>query len=222
MLPSIARVRVEAARDRVIVLEEVNLPRGDWQSGGLDLYAAFGAPGVPVAVDARLVEVPLGALESKPDDAGEPVAVDPAVHHVASAQLLLGRPQMAGVVVHLKEAQLGAVYGSAEIAALRIRSLLTPPAADAGGARDVVVRLGIRGGSPLTLGRVQLASLESQPWITRAEARLCGPEADAAWPLAMTLLPRPAVAPSPAPAIAPAMALRHASDDLCIRWWAPP
>jgi hypothetical protein len=23
------------------------------------------------------------------------------------------------------------------------------------------------------------------------------------------------------PAIAPPMAVRHASDDLCVRWWAP-
>jgi hypothetical protein len=70
MLPSIARVRVEAARDRVVVLEEVNLPRGDWQSGGLDLFVAFGAPGTPVAVDAKLAPVPVGAVESRPDDPG--------------------------------------------------------------------------------------------------------------------------------------------------------
>ena len=77
MLPSVARVRIEAARDRVVLLEEVNLPRGDWRSGGLDLFVAFGAPGTPVAVDARLTPVPVGAQESRPDDPGEPAAVEP-------------------------------------------------------------------------------------------------------------------------------------------------
>src|SRR5580693_3798520 len=54
MLPSVARVRVEAACDRLLVMEDVNLPRGDWVSGGLDLYVAFGAPGVPIAMDAQI------------------------------------------------------------------------------------------------------------------------------------------------------------------------
>ena len=54
MLPSVARVRVEVARERVVVEEEVALPRGAWSSGGLDLHAAFGAPGTPTAVDAQI------------------------------------------------------------------------------------------------------------------------------------------------------------------------
>jgi hypothetical protein len=242
MLPSVARVRIEAARDRVVVVEEVNLPRGDWRSGGLDLYVAFGAPGPPVAIDARLVAVTVDPLESRtdtappgsqgrgqhPEDSGDALTVEPAVRRMPSAQLLLGRPQMAGVVVRVKEADLRRAYASSELAALRIRSLLPPPAADSRGARDVVVRLGIAGDLPLTLGRVHVVSLEGKQWITHAEASLCGPEAEA-WPLAVTLIPRAERAaeaesetigaPSVGP-IAPAMAVRHASDDLCIRWWA--
>ena len=222
MLPSVARVRVEAAHDRVIVTEEVSLPRGDWTTGGLDLYAAFGAPGTPIAVDARLVPAPAGAVEARPEDAGEPVTVEPAIRHTPASTLLLGRPSMAGVVVHVKEAQLRQAYALSDVAALRVRSLLAPPAADASGARDVVVRLGIQGAQPLTLGRVQVASLEQGPWITRAEAKLCGPDADA-WPLSVTLTPKPAdPPPAPSVTIAPPMAVRHASDDLCVRWWASP
>ena len=41
---------------------------------------------------------------------------------------------------------------------LRVRSLLVAPAADATGARDVVVRLGVADGLPLTLGRMQVGS----------------------------------------------------------------
>ena len=222
MLPSIARVRVEAARDHVTLLEEVNLPRGDWQAGGLDLYVAFGAPGTPSAVDARLVPVPIGATEARTDDAGEPVTVEPVIRHTPSSQPLLGRPSMAGVVLHVKDAQLRHAYALSDVVALRVRSLLMPPAAEAGGVRDVVVRLGIAGAAPLTLGKVQVVSVEPTPWITRAEAALCGPEADP-WPLSLTLSPKPADPPPfPRPTIAPSMAVRHASDDLCIRWWAPP
>ena len=221
MLPSIARVRIEAARDRVVVVEEVTLPRGDWQAGGMDLYAAFGAPGTPVAVDARLVPVPDGQTESRLEDAGEQVAVEPAIRHTPSSRLLLGRPSMAGVVLHVRGAALSGAFAAGDTAALRIRSLLAPPAADAGGARDVVVRLGIDGALPLTLSKVQVVSAEPAPWITRAEAKLCGPEADP-FPLSVTLLPRPPDAPawSP-PTLAPSLATRHASDDLCVRWWAP-
>jgi hypothetical protein len=222
MLPSVARVRVEAARDRVVLLEEVNLPRGDWQSGGLDLFVAFGAPGTPVAVDAKLAPVPVGAAESRPDDPGEPVPVEPVLRHTPASQPLLGRPTMAGVVVHVKDAQLRHAYALSDTVALRVRSLLSSPAADATGARDVVVRLGFAAGQPIALEKVQVVSVEPKPWITRAEASLCGPEADP-WPLSLTLLPHPTDAPAPtARTIAPPMAVRHASDDLCIRWWATP
>jgi hypothetical protein len=171
------------------------------------------------------VVVPPGADESRPEDAGDPVSVEPAVRHTASSQLLLGRPQMAGVVVRVKDADLRRLFGASDIAALRLRSLLAPPAADTGGQREVVVRLGIAGSVALTLGRVEIVSLEPQRWIRAAEASLCGPDADA-WPLTIALQPKPPVDPAraapiaaPAP-LAPAMALRHPTDDLCIRWWA--
>jgi len=222
MLPSVARVRIEAGRDRVVVVEEINLPRGDWQSGSLDPYIAFGEPGTPLAVDAHLVAVPRGAAESRPEEAGVPIGVDPAIRWVPSAQLLLGRAQMAGVVVHVKAAELRRVYQTSDVAALRIRSLLSPPAVDTKGVREVVVRLGIQGGLPLTLGSILLVSAEPRHRITRAEATLCGPEADP-WPLALALLPKPDDSPPlVTPFIAPPMAVRHSTDDLCVRWWAAP
>lgn len=220
MLPSVARVRIEAARDRVVVVEDVSLPRDEWQSGGLDLYVAFGEPGTPLAVDAHLVPVAPDATEARAEDVGEPVTVEPDVHHTPSTQLLLGRPTMAGVAIRVSEGALRRAYETSDRATLRIRSLLAPPAADASGGRDVVVRLGVDGARPLTLDRVQVVSTEAQPWITRAEAHLCGPEADP-WPLAVSILPKPAAPTRPwPPPIVPAMAVRHSSDDLCVRWWA--
>ena len=219
LLPRVGRVRVEAARDRVVVVEDVILPRGDWESGGLDLYVAFGAPGTPTAIDARLVTPQAGGLDAHPEESGDPVVLEPSPHRNAGAQPLLGKPQMAGVVAHVKEAQLRRAYAAGEVAVLRLRSLLVAPAADATGARDVVVRLGAPGGLPITLGRIQVASLEPQPWITRAEATLCGPEASPL-PLGVTVVGKAGDAPPPSRgAVAPEFALRHASDDLCIRWW---
>jgi hypothetical protein len=219
MLPSVSRVRVEVAPDHVVQTEEVSLPRGDWRSGSLDLYVAFGSPGTPSAVDARLVVVPEGASEARWEDAGEPVGVEPATRQGSGSQLLLGRPAMAGFVVRLKDADLRRAYASGDLAALRLRSLLGPPATDADGARGVVVRLGIHGGTPLALGRVQVVSADSSVHVARAEAHLCGPEADP-WPLAVSILPRPsAEVRPPTPPIAPLMAVRHSTDDLCVRWW---
>jgi hypothetical protein len=222
MLPNLGRVRVEVAREHVTVVEEIHLPRGDWQRGGLDLYVAFGSPGMPVAVDARLVAAAPGTTELRPEDAGDALSVEPAVHQSPSAQLLLGPPNMAGVVVHVKDAELRRTYATAEVAGVRLRSLLAAPAADATGERAIVVRLGVAGGLPITLGRVQVVSLEPASWIERAEATLCGPDAEIR-PLALSILPKAAAPQAPGgsvqPPIAPAMAVRHASDDLCIRWW---
>jgi hypothetical protein len=222
MLASVPRVRVEVAHDRLIVLEEIDLPRGDWTSGGLDLYVAFGAPGVPIAVDARVVAVVPGTDETTLGEHGDPAIVEPRPRRPFAVRPLLGKSQMAGVVVHVRDAQLREIYENNGSAGLRIRSLLPAPAMDSTGAHDVVVRLGTSGGLPLTLGRIQVVSLGPELAITRAEANLCGPEADE-WPLAVTVLPKEtksASFPSTAP-IAPAAAVRHASDDLCIRWWAP-
>lgn len=221
MLPIVTRVRIEAARDRVVVVEELALPRGDWSAGSLDLYAAFGEPGAPLAVDAHLVAVPAGQLESRLEDAGEALSTTVATRHTPSSTLLLGKANMAGVVIHARDAQLRAVYASSDVAAVRIRTLLAPPLADSSGQRDVVVRLGVHGGLPLALGKVQIVSLESPGWITRAEATLCGPDADP-HPLTVAVLPRASGTPSWIPTVAPVLATRHDTDDLCVRWWASP
>lgn len=223
MLPRVARVRVEPARDRIVVVEDVQLPRGEWQSGSLDLYIAFGSPGTPMAIDARLIVPSSAGVDSRPEDRGDSVPLDDAPRRPPGAQPLLGKPQMAGVIAHVKESQLRRAYAVADGAVLRVRTLLVAPAADPTGARDAVVRLGVSDGQPLTLGRIQVGSLEGQPWITHAEAFLCGPEA-VSLPLTVAMLDRAPDAPkSPSNStIAPEFAVRHASDDLCVRWWGLP
>jgi hypothetical protein len=223
MLPRVGCVRVEAAHDRVIVTEEITLPRGDWQSGGVDVFVAFGAPGTPVAFDAHLVPPGGGDAAAPADEEGEAVSAEPAVRRDGAAQVLVGPPRMAGMLVRVKEAQLRRAFARGDATTLRLRSLLLPPATAQDGARDVVVRVGTAEGAPLTIERIELRPLDARGRTIRAEASLCGAEADA-WPLTVNVATtgrRPGAPPpaSPKPTIAPELAVRHASDDLCIRWW---
>lgn len=219
MLPSIARVRLEVLENKLVVVEEVNLPRGDWRSETLNFYVAFGAPGTPRALDAQLLPIGDGLLESDDAATGDALTFDPAPRRPASAYALLGRESMAGVVVHIKREAFEKALKPGNMAALRIRTALDLPDEDAEGGRSVVVRLGSSRGSPLTLGRVSLVAKPGSLSPARAEAHLCGPDADRT-PLAIALTPKPSSAPQhPAP-IAPVLAVRHASDDLCVRFWA--
>ncbi len=216
-LPSLPRIRIEATRDRVLVVHEINLPRGEWQTGDVELYVAFGAPGAPLAVDARLYafdwEVDL------PDSAYEAIRLDRAPRRPPSAHALLGPSEMAGVVLHVREAAFRRAITPTGTARIQVRTLLDLPAEDARSGREIVARLGVREGEPLALGRLEVVSLDPEPWVVRAEARLCGPDADP-YPLAIKIAPAPAPRPEAPPfPIAPALAVRHATDDLCVRFW---
>jgi len=221
MLPSIARVRIELVKSAVVVIQEIDLPRGEWKGEAFDVYVAFGAPGAPRAIDAHLVPVGDGELEPEEEDAGEPLALERAPRRPPSAQPLLGRDTMAGVVVHLKKDALTRALAAGNMAALRLRTVLEIPEEDPAGARSVLVRLGASRGTPLTLGRLSITAKPGALAASRAEARLCGPEADPT-PLAIARLPRMAGATGTPGAIAPVLAVRHASDDLCVRYWLGP
>ncbi len=209
MLPSVGRVKIVVQGGSLVVIEEVTLPRGEWKNEPLDFHVAFGAPGAPKAIDAHLVPIGDGALEADDDDAGEVVPFDRVPRRPPTAHPLLGRDQMAGVVVHLRREALAAAFAPGNMAALRIRTALDLPDLDPQGGRSVLVRLGASRGTPLTLGRIVVA-----PPVSRVEARLCGPEADP-HPLAVS----PRSAGGGERPIAPVLAVRHASDDLCVRLW---
>ncbi|MEO8877509.1 MAG: hypothetical protein ABI461_18080 [Polyangiaceae bacterium] len=221
-LPSVPRVRLDVTADHVVVTQEVNLPRGEWAGGDLDLFVAFGAPGLPIGIDATLVALADGAIESNPKDVGEPIPLDRAAHRPSHASLLLGSPRMAGVVLHVKEPAFRRATSPGKMAAIRIRSLLRLPEKDAFGGREVIVRLGLDDTSPLTLGRLQIAI--DGLFVHRVEAHFCGPDADD-YPLSIATLSKltPLVdLPTDIdlrPPAAPVLAVRHASDNLCIRMW---
>jgi hypothetical protein len=218
-LPVLARVRAEVARDHVTVLQDVDLARGDWRSGDLDVYVAFGAPGMPLALDARLYAVGQATGDLGLHDIGEPIPFDPAPRKPRGALLLLGPPQMAGAVLHLREAAFRRAVSPAGAARIRIRTLLDLPAEDARSGREIVIRLGVHGGVPLSISAIEVVANEPAGGLTRAEARLCGPDADL-YPLAVTILPAPVNVPVSRPRpVAPSLAVRHASDELCLRFW---
>lgn len=215
MLPSIARVKVTHHGGRAFsIVHDINLPRGDWKGEPLRFHVAFGAPG-PRAIDAHLVPVADGAVEADEDDAGEVLATERVPRRPANAHALLGRETMAGIVVSIKPDQLTKALAKGSMASLRIRALVEATEPDASGASSLVVRLGASRGTPLTLGRIVAVAAPSLPPLARASATLCGPDADT-HPLAVGKAPRD---PNEAAPIAPVLAVRHASDDLCLRVW---
>ena len=216
--PTLPRIHIEAARDHVLVAEDILLGRGAWTSGDIDAFVAFGTPGLPRAIDARLSPAIDG---DDPETAPfEPIPMERAFHRPAGARLLLGTSNMAGAVLHLREAAFRRATSASGVARIRLRTLMDLPAVDARGGHELLVRLGSFEGEPYGLGALDLSSLESPSWLVRAEAHLCGTEADP-YPLAIQLSPPPASPSSPTlpSPIAPGMSVRHATDDLCVRFW---
>ncbi len=216
--PTLPLTRVEVARDHVLIVQDVLLRRGEWTGGDLDAFVAFGAPGLPRALDARLSPA---TEDDEVAEVGhdEPISVDRAFRRPAGARLLLGTSTMAGAVLHLREASFARATRQTGLARLRIRTLLDAPRPDARTGREVVVRLGTHAGEPDALGTIEVVADDSRPWVARAEARLCGPDADP-YPLAVRLLPEAAgQLPMTPPPIAPVSSVRHATDALCVRFW---
>jgi hypothetical protein len=213
-LPSVSRVRLTTYGKMLSVTTEANLPRGDWAGEPLQFHVAFGAPG-PRAIDAHLVPIGDGELEAEEEEKGETLQTERVPRRPSNAHPLLGQGTMAGIVVHLPAAVLTKAFARGNMAALRIRSLVEPTE-DATGALSAVVRLGASRGTPLTLGRITATAPEGAN--LRAEAKLCGPEADAE-ALAVEAIPKSGERRN---GIAPVLAVRHASDDLCVRLWLGP
>jgi hypothetical protein len=222
MLPSVGRVTLELRGDQIVVTEDIALPRGDYKSGDLELYVAFGAPGVPQAVDAHLLPVEDGELGADPSGAGDRLTVDFVPHAPVSANALVGSASMAGFVVHLREATFVKALAPGNMAMLRIRSLLAMPALDHAGSRSVIVRLGAPTKEPMPIGRIEIDPKKSS--LEAATAQLCGPDAESypltVWKLGAT--PVRMESKEPRAPIAPVLAVRHATDSLCLTFKSKP
>ena len=221
--PTFPLIRIEAAHDHLLILEDISLGRGEWTGGDLDLFVAFGAPGLPRAIDARLYAEIHGTETTRAATPMpfEPVRVERAYRRPPNARLLLGSSGMAGAVLHVRDAAFRHATQASGFARIRDRTLLDPPTKDARTGREVVIRLGSHQGEPDALSALEIASDEAKPWVTRAEAHLCGPSADP-HPLDIRLDDAGSARsgePSSFLVIAPVLSVRHATDDLCVRFW---
>jgi hypothetical protein len=216
-LPVVARIRVDVAKDRVLVVHEIVMSRGTWAGGDIDVFVAFG-PTLPRALDAHLLAVAPNASAPDPNDIGEPLPHETAAHRPSHAHPLLGRSAMAGEVLHIREpAFRRATAGSGQLA-IRIRQVLAPPASDAQHAHEIVVRLGMESGPPLAVRHIELSTPESGGWLGSASAQLCGPSADP-YSIGFSIAPR-GIGLVPM-AVDPTSTTRRTTDDLCVRYVTP-
>ena len=214
-LPVITRIHLDVSKDAVVVLEELTIARGDGVAGDVDAFVAFGGPGAPRAFDAHLLAS--DASGADPADVGALAPSERAARRPATARLLVGRETSAGELVHLREAALRRAFARSGFATVRLRALLGPIEPDAGGFREVLVRLGTFGPTPLSIGRIEIATLDGRPLSAPSEAHLCG---DAADPYPMLVqdpigTAKPVAYPRPT---FPELVTRHSTDDLCVRF----
>lgn len=205
----IARVIVEARRDRVRTTTVLTLPGLPAAARRLTLFASYGEPGPPLALDAELVPTPAGYL-SAPDAAqGEKVPVHFRPTAPGASAVIAGSRRMAGSVVEIPRAGLGRALGPSGSATLRLEAVraMPPPAAD--GSRELLVRLGTQNGRPLVLGSVEVRGEH----VTKKSARLCARKG-ADVPLAV--MP---VTDHDASLTPPPLAKRTPEGALCIRLW---
>jgi len=215
-LPVIARVRLDVTKDRVLVTHEIVMSRGDFSGGDLDLWTSFG-PTMPRAYDARLLSVPPNASAPVAGDQGEPIPIDKAAHRPAHVHTLLGRSSMVGAVLHVREPAFRRAIAASNVLALRIRQVLPVAPPDAEGTREIVVRLGMESGTPLTVLGIDFSTSEPAGWLTTISAQLCGPNAD---PYVIGFDTAPRGTEHTPMRIDPSAATRRATDDLCIRYVA--
>jgi len=216
-LPVVAQLHVDVEKDRVVVTHEIVMARGEWSGGDVDLWISFG-PTMPRALDARLLAVRANATAPDPADAGEPIAHDALARRPSRAYALIGRSTMAGVVLHVREPAFRRATAASGVLALRVRQVLAPPTPDAQNARELVVRLGMESGPPLTVRRIAMTTSEPDGFITQASAQFCGPNAD---PYDVGFHVAPRGARTTPGAIDPTAATRRSTDDLCVRYVTP-
>lgn len=213
----VGRVRLELTKRQALVALDVSLARGASAKEGdeTDLFFAFGAPGAPRAVEAWLVPIAAGALEPAAGEKGVPLAWSYARKRPVTAAPVLGRPSMAGVVVHVPDAPFARALAPGGMATLRLRSVAALPTPTEGGAREWVVRLGDGAEGPLVLGRVEIAT--SEPGLVdRVEARLCRSGVLGERVAVRVVTPEGARAREPG-LVAPVLATRKPGEDLCVR-----
>jgi hypothetical protein len=214
-LPVLSRVRVDVARDHVVVTTDLRFSRGEYRTGDVAFYVAFGVPGAPQAAEAQLVSQPTDVLEVPDGAPAEPLRLERASSRPPNVQPALGRGHVAGLVVRVPGAAFARATDGGRWGFVRIRTLQPMPVPDATGARDMIIRLGDALGQPVTLASVEVAPAAALgAKLPRVEASLCSPKSESRL---LSLRGQPL----PVGSVAPSLALRLPGDDLCVRFALP-
>jgi hypothetical protein len=206
-----SRIRLDIRGGRVLTTLDFTIPGSAKTRQDLDIHVAYGTPGQPTAVDAQLLATPAGYLVAPLEENGTKVQTTPSLRGPDHALIHVGRPQMAGTLVHVPAVSLAEKLTGTGQATLRIRELrnLPPPLAD--GTYEVVVRLGAIEDRPFVIGLLEVASDQS---IDQVEARYCGLNSSTQ---------RLFVAGQPrSNTVIPPLSQRNAGDDLCIHFGVKP
>lgn len=164
-LPVLARITIDPtqAQDRVLVVHDFVLDRGEYHGGDLVLYAAYGGPAVPLAMDAHVFAgTPLPTFTTS----GLAAIIEARPRRPDRIEWTVGRPSQAGAVIRVPAATLAKAWDGSSSLVLRVRAV-HPTQRDANGDRDVIVRLGTVGNQPVTVSRIEVRG------SPRAWARTC-------------------------------------------------
>ena len=207
--PKIARVRFEIAPGAAVVTHDLVFPKGALSvagpasAGPASLFFAFTAQARPMAVEAT--KHALDASGAMVETGGTALEVLDVYVKPQSAAVVLGPPKGAGHVIKVPRSD--APF------ALRVRSAIATTAGASPKALTLMARLGVRDGTPIELGRIEVAGTSGLV-VAGARATLCGPGADPT-PLMVEF---PGFPPSPADAgaLPAASVARKPTDDLCV------
>ncbi|GAC1577631.1 MAG: hypothetical protein NVS3B20_08940 [Polyangiales bacterium] len=169
------------------------------------LYFAFTAQARPLAIEAKRF-----ALDEAghPIDQGESVVIAEAITRPPWAAIILGAENAAGHVIRVPHRSGDGPFS------LRVRSAISTFAA---GSKEVslLARLGVRGGAPLTVERIEVGAILGAA-IRGARGVFCGASGESL-PLTISFPDYPLTKTNANTGTTPpAVAARGVDDDLCV------
>jgi hypothetical protein len=188
-----------------LITTDVTFTRGDWRGGELEVFVAYGAPGVPTAFDAHLLALEPGRLLPPEDARGQGLGARHAQRRPPGASHWIGPPSSAGQLVRLPGAALELALGPSGLGALRLREVHAFRPAE-GGRRSLLVRVSRPGGGPMPVGALTVRG--EGVTLDDVSAARCPAGADEPLVVSGRQHPQGARPPPRAP--------RGADDELCV------
>ena len=201
----VTRIDVLATKDAALVTTDLLLARAGWDGAAFDVHVAYGAPGLPIAFEARVLSLPPASFLAPLDEGGELLSSAHDVSAPSQVAVTLGRRAQAGQTVHVDEAALGRAFVSGDRAFLRLRAVHRF-VGTLREARSVLVRLETPALGVLPLSLVTVRGEEASAGLCRGDGSIV--------PLRIALADG-RVSAGDAPAI---LARRGLGEDLCVGW----